>query len=136
MSKAVTEITGKFWALVIAHHGGLGMGTLSGIDIGLRDNPFIGFCTYMRSLAIQHQFPLTGFISPRDAATVLVINGTTHTERHIKVLLSVDASVAQFFWRTTVKVTRLIARMEKSVACTESWPIHPSKVHAGPASNS
>jgi hypothetical protein len=90
----------------------------------------------MRFFVIQHQLPLTGCIAPIAVATVLVINGMIHTERHIKVLLSVDAEVARFVCKTTIKVTRPIARIEKSVACTESCPIQPLKVHAGPGSNS
>ena len=70
-------------------------------------------------------------MAPTAVAVVLVIKGNTHTDRHTVTVVVVDTLIKRAFWVTTSRVAMLIARMEKSVACTENCSIHPLATHDG-----
>lgn len=87
----------------------------------------------VRFFDIQHQFPLTGFISPIAVAVVLVMSGMIQMDAHIRTVLSAETCANVTFCRITSRVDTLMARIEKSAACTEICSIQPLKVQAGVA---
>lgn len=85
----------------------------------------------VRDATIQHQLPLTGPNAFRASATHDVAIGTIHTDRQISVLRIGDAS-GRYVVRVIVSsVTSAMTRIEKSAACTDSWPMKPLAVQAG-----
>ncbi|KAG7151735.1 hypothetical protein HYQ46_012461 [Verticillium longisporum] len=81
---------------------------------------------------IQHQFPPTGAIWPMAVAVTLVATGTTQTAPQMVALRASDALGMYTVPVTVRSVTSAMARMEKSAACTESWPTKPLTVQAAP----
>lgn len=89
-----------------------------------------------RPAEIQHQLPPTGVICPIAVATILVTAGINQMAMQLSSFLFVER-VGAYSTRVTVRsVTTAMARMEKSAACTESWPTSPLTTHAALGRNS
>lgn len=63
---------------------------------------------------------------------VLLMNGIIQMARHKATFVALGRLSSTVFLVTTARVAMLIARIEKSVAWTEIWPIQPLKVQAVP----
>lgn len=88
-----------------------------------------------RFAVIQHQLPLTGVIACSETATTLVMMGTNHVEAQMSAFAHTETS-GRYVLRVMVRsVTRTIARIVKSTACTVSCPMKPFAVQAGPGFN-
>jgi hypothetical protein len=66
----------------------------------------------------------------------LVMSGIVQTERQVRIHPFVETP-GMYTKRVTVRrVTRAMARIEKSAACTENWPTMPFTMHGVPGCSS